>query len=94
MPRPSQIGVASATCRSSRWKTKAPATRWGSLPPRRRYSWELEEELAAQAAATADADREQFEPASPADVPVLWQRPEPERGGAVLPFPPRRGDTP
>jgi membrane associated rhomboid family serine protease len=62
------------------------------LPPRKRYSWELEEELAAQAAATADADREQFEPASPRDVPVLWQRPPPERG-AVLPFPgPRRDD--
>jgi hypothetical protein len=62
------------------------------LPPRKRYSWEIEEELAAQAAATADSDREQFEPASPQDVPVLWQRPPPERG-AVLPFPgPRRDD--
>jgi membrane associated rhomboid family serine protease len=63
------------------------------LPPRKRYSWEIEEELAAQAAATADSDREQFEPASPQDVPVLWQRPEPERG-AVLPFPRRRRDEP
>jgi membrane associated rhomboid family serine protease len=61
------------------------------LPPRKRYSWEIEEELAAQAAATADADREQFEPASPRDVPVLWRRPEPEHG-AVLPFPERRRD--
>jgi membrane associated rhomboid family serine protease len=62
------------------------------LPPRKRYSWELEEELAAQAAAAADADREQFEPSSPREVPVLWQRPPPERG-AVLPFPgPRRDD--
>ena len=48
-------------------------------PPRKRYSWEIEEELAAQAAATADADHEQFEPASPQDVPVLWQRPETRR---------------
>jgi membrane associated rhomboid family serine protease len=61
------------------------------LPPRKRYSWEIEEELAAQAAATADADREQFEPASPRDVPVLWRRPQPEPG-AVLPFPERRRD--
>jgi hypothetical protein len=61
------------------------------LPPRKRYSWELEEAQAAQAAAMADADRGQFEPGSPADVPVLWQRSEPERG-AVLPFPERRRD--
>ncbi|MFC7302456.1 rhomboid family intramembrane serine protease [Cognatiluteimonas weifangensis] len=64
------------------------------LPPRQRYSWELEEERAAQTAAAATAERDQFEPASPADVPVLWQRPQRERGGTVLPFPPRRGDTP
>jgi hypothetical protein len=58
------------------------------LPPRKRYSWEIEEELAVQAAATTDADRNQFEPAAPQDVPVLWQRPQPERG-AVLRFPER-----
>lgn len=62
-------------------------------PPRQRYSWELEEERAAQAAAAAAAERDQFEVAAPADVPVLWQRPQPERG-AVLPFPPRRSDPP
>jgi membrane associated rhomboid family serine protease len=59
--------------------------------PRKRYSWEIEEELAAQAAATADDDRAQFEPAPPQDVPVLWQRREPERG-AVLRFPERHRD--
>jgi hypothetical protein len=59
------------------------------LPPRKRYSWEIEEELAAQAAATAD--HEQFEPAPPQDVPVLWQRREPKRG-AVLRFPGRHRD--
>jgi membrane associated rhomboid family serine protease len=61
------------------------------LPPRKRYSWEIEEELAAQAAATADADRNQFEPTAPQDVPVLWQRPQPQRG-AVLRFPERHRD--
>lgn len=61
------------------------------LPPRKRYSWELEEELAAQASAAAD--RAQFEPPSPADVPVLWQRPAPEPG-AVLRFPQRHRDEP
>jgi membrane associated rhomboid family serine protease len=50
--------------------------------PRKRYSWEIEEELAAQAAATVD---EQLEPTSPQDVPVLWQRPP--RAPVVLRFP-------
>ena len=57
------------------------------LPPRKRYSWELEEEAAAAAA----AERDQFEPPAPSEVPVLWQRPEPPRTGVVLPFP-RRDD--
>jgi hypothetical protein len=61
------------------------------LPPRKRYRWEIVEELAAQAAATADADRNQFEPTAPQDVPVLWQRPQPQRG-AVLRFPERHRD--
>jgi len=56
-------------------------------PPRKRYSWEIEEELAA----TAEADHGQFEPAAPQEVPVLWQRREPERG-AVLRFPDRHRD--
>ncbi|HVR82539.1 MAG TPA: rhomboid family intramembrane serine protease [Luteimonas sp.] len=54
--------------------------------PRKRYSWELEEDLAADGA----ADRDQLEPPSPEDVPVLWRRPHPPRG-TVLPFP-RRDD--
>jgi len=58
------------------------------MPPRKRYSWELEEELAAQA---ARVDRDQFEPDSPREVPVLWQRPS-ESTGVVLPFPPKRSD--
>jgi len=52
--------------------------------PRRRYSWELEEEAAAQ------AERDELEPPAPQDVPVLWQRPAP-RPGVVLRFP-RRDD--
>ena len=52
---------------------------------RKRYSWEIEEALAAQA---ARAQRDQFEPPSPQDVPVLWQRPQPTRG-VILRFPPR-----
>lgn len=55
------------------------------LPPRRRYSWEIEEELARQ---QGHAEAAQFEPPSPEVVPVLWRRP-PEARGVVLRFPPR-----
>ena len=53
--------------------------------PRKRYSWEVEED-----AARAVNTREALEPPSPQDVPVLWQR-ETEDGktGKVLPFPER-----
>lgn len=62
-------------------------------PPRRKYSWEIEEELAAQDARAAAEDRDQFEPGAPRDVPVLWQRQaQQEERGVVLPFPPRRDD--
>ncbi|MGJ4803230.1 rhomboid family intramembrane serine protease [Luteimonas sp. SDU82] len=57
------------------------------LPPRRRYSWEIEEEEAQRA---AQAERDTYEPGSPEDVPVLWQRePREEERGVVLRFPPR-----
>jgi len=56
------------------------------VPPRRKYSWELEEELAQRQAAERDA----FEPPSPRDVPVLWHRADPPRG-VVLRFS-ERGD--
>jgi membrane associated rhomboid family serine protease len=61
--------------------------------PRHKYSWEIEEELAGEAART---DRDQFEPERPQEVPVLWQRQQEPRG-VVLRFPPRDdrsgGDT-
>ena len=53
---------------------------------RRRYSWEIEEE---EHAAAAQARQDSFEPPSPDDVPVIWERP-PEERGTVLPF--RRRD--
>ncbi len=64
------------------WRKRDP------LPPRKKYSWEIEEELAAQ----AEAERDQFEPPRPDHVPVLWVRPErePENGATILPFPDRR----
>lgn len=51
--------------------------------PRKRYSWEIEEEFEADAAREA---RDQFEPPSPRDVPVLWQRQETPRD-TVIRFP-------
>jgi membrane associated rhomboid family serine protease len=56
------------------------------LPPRKRYSWELEEDAAADA---ANAERDQFEPPPSRDVPVLWRRPP--HTSVVLRFP-RRDD--
>ena len=56
--------------------------------PRKRYSWELEEEQAAAEEARAEADRAQFEHRVADDVPVLWERPADVRG-KVLEFPPR-----
>ena len=56
------------------------------LPVRKRYSWEEEEE----AQAMEPAERDSLEPPSPADVPVIWQRPEPrDERGVVVEFPPR-----
>jgi len=56
--------------------------------PRKRYSWELEEELAAQA---REDEHSTLEPPSPSEVPVLWQRRDDEARGTVLPFRRRNG---
>lgn len=53
-------------------------------PPRRRYSWEDEP--------GSGGDADILEPPSPTDVPVLWQRPEPDPNN-VLPFPARPRDS-
>ena len=54
------------------------------MPPRRKYSWEIEEELEREREA---AGHETFEVRAPDDVPVLWKRAAEERG-KVLPFKP------
>ncbi len=56
------------------------------IPPRRKYSWEIEEDMAAEA---ARIEREQYEPERPRDVPVLWNRPQESRG-VILRFPRRK----
>ncbi|MGH8063263.1 MAG: rhomboid family intramembrane serine protease [Pseudoxanthomonas sp.] len=51
--------------------------------PRKRYSWEDEEETLA-------APNDELEPPAPREVPVLWQRTQQEEArGVVLKFPPR-----
>ena len=57
-------------------------------PPRRRSSWEIEDE---QRALEADRTDDPLEPPSPHDVPVLWKRPADDESTTVLPFR-RRGD--
>jgi len=57
------------------------------MPPRHKYSWELEEELEAERSAR---DRDMFEPRAPGDVPVLWKREADDDRGKVLRFPDRR----
>ncbi|KRG72107.1 rhomboid family intramembrane serine protease [Pseudoxanthomonas dokdonensis] len=54
--------------------------------PRKRYSWEDEEELDMVPA------NDELEPPAPHDVPVLWQRPadDTRAGGVVLRFPAQR----
>ena len=67
------------------WRRRDP------LPPRRKYSWEIEEELAREAAAR---DAGQFEPPRPDAVPVLWVRPSPDEAPRVLQFPGHRARPP
>jgi membrane associated rhomboid family serine protease len=50
--------------------------------PRKKYSWEIEEE-------NRERIDDELEPPPPRDVPVLWQRPDDEARRVVLPFPPR-----
>jgi len=54
------------------------------MSPRKRYSWELEEQAAAQA---AQEERDPLEPPRPGEVPVLWRRPPAPESGVVLRFP-------
>ena len=58
------------------------------VPPRRRYSWEIEEDIARQ---QAEAERDALELLRPRNVPVLWQRDagQDDARGVVLRFPRR-----
>ncbi len=60
-------------------------------PPRKPYSWEVEEQQAEALGEAKALEHATYEPGRPGEVPVLWVRParEDERG-TVLPF--RRPD--
>ena len=60
-------------------------------PPRKRYSWEIEEEKARRA-----DERDSLEPPSPDEVPVLWHRDggDEDPRGKVVAFPPRPPQAP
>ncbi len=58
-------------------------------PRRRKYSWEIEEEI--EAMRRQEASDAELQMPRPDDVPVLWHRPEQEQEhGRVLPFPGHR----
>ena len=61
-------------------------------PPRKLYSWEIEEQQAQALAEAKALEADTYEPARPGDVPVLWVRREDPSRGTVLPF--RRPDEP
>lgn len=57
--------------------------------PRRKYSWEIEEEEAER----LHAEDAAYKPPRPDNVPIIWQRQQPQdERGHVLPFRPRGED--
>lgn len=59
-------------------------------PARKRYSWEDEDDSVQPLEdALAAEERGMYEPRSPHDVPILWQRPQANgpAGARILPFP-------
>jgi membrane associated rhomboid family serine protease len=66
------------------WRTLDP------MPARKKYSWEIEEELERQA---ADTQGNEWELPRPDQVPVLWRRPPTQETASILPFPSERART-
>ena len=81
-------GAAAGLLAAVLWRRRDPA------PARKRYSWEDEPDEPL-ASALALQERATFEPPSPPEVPVLWQRPAAPESGVVLAFRPRpRAESP
>ncbi len=66
--------------------------RFDPIAPRKRYSWEDEEEDAGEFGYRSELDRSELEPDRPRNVPVLWDGPRPRQTGGdnIVEFPPRR----
>lgn len=85
LPRDPQVsfeyhffGALAGAIAAIAWRRRDPE------PPRKRYSWEIEEESAAS---------DELEPPSPIDVPALWDGPQRRVGGDnIVAFPRRRED--
>lgn len=60
--------------------------------PRKRYSWEDEEEASADFGYRRELEHNELEPDRPRDVPVLWDGPRSRTVGEdnIIPFPPSR----
>ena len=72
------FGAIAGAIAAFSWRHRDP------LPPRKRYSWEDEEEALA-----SQADGDELEPPSPRDVPVLWRGPRVREVGGdnIIEFP-------
>jgi hypothetical protein len=72
------------------WRRRDPAA------PRKRYSWELEEESVEPLHdPLRAAERDELEPPAPHRVPVLWQpAPDRQESSTVVPFRPRQERDP
>lgn len=85
------FGAVAGVSAALMWRNRDPS------PPRKRYSWDDEDEGDALVSELQHDERRMLEPPSPPTVPVLWQRPDPdaEPRGVVLSFRPRqREDEP
>jgi membrane associated rhomboid family serine protease len=62
------------------------------IAPRKRYSWEDEDEEAGEFAYRNELDHGEFEPEPPSNVPALWDGPRPRQvgGNNVVEFPQNR----
>ena len=78
------FGALSGVVAAVLWRNRDPA------PPRKRYSWEDEDEsIEPLYSELQERDRGMFEPPAPQQVPVLWHRVSPPAGAVMLRFRPR-----
>lgn len=83
------FGALSGAVAAVLWRKRDPA------PPRKRYSWEDEDEsIEPLYSELQERDRGMYEPPPPRDVPVLWHRVPPPPTSVVVRFRPRSAPPP